>query len=43
MSIVIPSNEHFLTIDRLRGLGSSHYRIGKLTNKGACKSKQEYV
>ena len=34
MSIIIPSNEHFLTIDRLRKLGFSHYKIGKLAEKG---------
>ena len=34
MSITIPSNEHFLTIDRLRELGFSHYKIGKLTDMG---------
>lgn len=34
MSITIPSSEHFLTIDRLRELGFSHYKIGKLSNEG---------
>lgn len=34
MSITIPSSEHFLTIDRLRELGFSHYKIGKLANEG---------
>ncbi|MBQ7265625.1 MAG: hypothetical protein IJS61_05950 [Firmicutes bacterium] len=34
MSGVIPSNEHFLTVERLRELGFSHYRIGKLANEG---------
>ena len=34
MSITIPSSEHFLTIDRLRELGFSHYKIGKLANDG---------
>ena len=34
MSIIIPSNEHFFTIDRLRKLGFSYYKIGKLAEKG---------
>ena len=34
MNITIPSSEHFLTIDRLRELGFSHYKIGKLANEG---------
>ena len=34
MSITIPSSEHFLTIDRLRKLGFSHYKIEKLANEG---------
>lgn len=34
MSITISSNEHFLTTDRLRKLGFSHYKIGKLADEG---------
>ena len=34
MSITIPSNEHFLTVDRLKALGLSHYKIVKLVESG---------
>ena len=34
MDMTIPTKEHFLTIDRLRALGFSHYKIGKLVDEG---------
>ena len=34
MNTTIPSNEHFLTIERLGTLGFSHYKIGKLVDEG---------